>query len=228
MLLLIALAAAAYAGRRVILRSVGRCLIDTAGERPCDAIVIMNGNISTRPYRAAELYKRHNAPVLLARLADTEEVRLGVIPNVSDATRELLLRLGVDRADIELLRSDRWVAGTWAEAILLCARIRSRGWRRVAIVTDAFHTRRARWAFRKVMRDDNVEFFCVATPWSLKLADRWWQSEYGLVQVITEYIKFLHYRRLQRAAKRGAPPAESDLADMGEARGLVSGKDDRG
>lgn len=160
---------------------------------------------------------------MLARLADTEEVRLGVIPNISDATRELLVRLGVADADIKMLSPDRWVAGTWAEATVLCAHIRAEGYRKVAIVTDAFHTRRARWTFRKVMRSGDVEFFCVATGYSLGLMNRWWQSEYGLVQVFTEYVKFLHYRRIQRATRRGPPPAETDLPQTKETRQYISG-----
>ena len=221
--LLLALLLTLYSTRRLILRALARFLVVDDCRRPCDAIVLLNGNISTRTYRAVELYKRNRTPILMARLADTEEVRLGVIPNISDATRDLLSRLGVSEIDITVLSSDHWVAGTWAEAIILCAHIRARAYRTVAIVTDAFHTRRARWTLRKVMRDDNVEFFCAATPYSLGLTDQWWRSEYGVVNVIIEYIKFAHYQRMQHGVKRRPPPSETDLPPADETRRFVSG-----
>jgi uncharacterized SAM-binding protein YcdF (DUF218 family) len=216
-------AAGVYSARYWVLRKIGRFLVVDDDPVSCDAIVLLNGNLSTRAYRAVEVYNRYRAPILIARLADTEEVLLGVIPNISDATRELLIRRGVAAADIIVVTSNRWVAGTWAEAILLCARIRKSGYGAVTIVTDAFHTRRARWTFRKVMRDDKVEFACAATAYSLKLADQWWRSEYGLVQVFVEYIKFGHYRRLQHAAARRDPPAERDLPPLARTRREVTG-----
>lgn len=212
-----------YSARYWMLRKIGRFLVVDDGSPACDAIVLLNGNISTRTYRAIELYNERRAPILIARLADTEEVRIGVIPNITDATRDLLLRRGVAGDDIEVLTSERWVAGTWSEAILLCDRIRESGYRAVTIVTDAFHTRRARWTFRKVIRDEGVAFTCAATPYSLNLVDQWWRSEYGVVQVIVEYIKFVHYQRLQRAARRRGPPSMLDLPQAGQARREVSG-----
>lgn len=220
-------AAALYSARYWLLSKIGRFLVVNDNRTTCDAIVLLNGNISTRTYRAIKLYNEHRAPILIARLADTEEVRIGIIPNITDATRDLLLRRGVAGDDIHVLSSDRWVAGTWGEAILLCNRIRESGYRAVTIVTDAFHTRRARWTFRRLIRDQHVVFTCAATPYSLNLVDRWWQSEYGAVQVIVEYIKFVHYQRMQRAAKRRGPPSELDLPPAAQARREVTGSDTR-
>lgn len=207
-----------YSARHRLLRIPGRFLVVDDAPSACDAIVLLNGNISTRAYRAIELHNKTRAPILMARLADTEEVRLGVVPNITEATRTLLMRRGIADDDIQVLCSDRWIAGTWAEAILLCARIRDNGCRSVIIVTDAFHTRRARWTFRTIMRDDNVKFTCAATPYSLNLVDQWWRSEYGLVQVIIEYIKFVHYHRLRRAASVRGAPIELDLPPSEQTR----------
>ena len=212
--------AIAWLARRPLLRAVARFLVvhdETVGE--VDAIVLMNGNISTRPYLAAEIYRRRRAPILLARLADTEEVRLGVIPNVSEATVVLLGKLGVDPADIELLGAQGWVSGTWNEALLHRDRIRERGWRRFVVVTDAFHTRRARWAFRQLMPDDDVSLYCAATRFSRDLAERWWASEYALVQVVVEYLKFAHYRR----ARRYFPVDAADLPSAAAVRRMARG-----
>lgn len=214
-----------YSARRRVLRTTARFLVVDDAAASCDAIVLLNGNISTRAYRAVDLHRRTGAPILMARLADTEEVRIGVLPNITDATRELLLRRGVPADSVQVMSSDRWIAGTWAEAMLLAERIRAARWPEVAIVTDAFHTRRARWTFRTVMRGEPVVFTCAATPFSLGLIDRWWRSEYGVVQVIVEYIKLIYYRLAYRKAWRRGPPSVQDLPSADTARRQVAGDD---
>jgi len=216
---------ALYFARRRILRKTARFLVVDDAAASCDAIVLLNGNISTRAYRAVDLHRRTGAPILMARLADTEEVRIGVLPNITDATRELLLRRGVPAGSVQVMSSDRWIAGTWAEAMLLAEQIRDRGWREVVIVTDAFHTRRARWTFRTVMKGEPVVFTCAATPFSVKLIDGWWRSEYGVVHVIIEYIKLIYYRFAYGKASRRGPPSVQDLPPVDMARRQVAGDD---
>ena len=241
MLTLLLAAALLWLARRPLLRAVGGFLIANAGEAAGgDLIILLNGGLSTRPFLAARLCRTgppgapeltespeltEPRPIVLARLADTQEVRMGVIPNISESTRDLLIKSGVPAARVHLLTSDRWIAGTWYEAILICAFMRANGYRRGLIVTDAFHTRRARWAFRKVMGDDRVSFECAATPFSLNMAGRWWCSEYAVIQEFQEYIKFLYYQwRWQwRGRSAGQRPREADLLLADEVRPLVCG-----
>ena len=211
-----------YLLRQSLLRRVGSFLISEEPEvETYDAIIIMNGNISTRPFRAAELYKQRPAPIIIARLADTEEVRMGVIPNISEATRSLLEKLGIPSQDIHLLNSERWVSGTWGEAIMLCKCIRENGYKNITIVTDAFHTRRAAWTFRKIMQNNDVQFSCHITHYSKNLESQWWRSEFGLIQVINEYLKFIHYRRLAKTIRPNISPTESELPMADEVRAQI-------
>jgi uncharacterized SAM-binding protein YcdF (DUF218 family) len=210
-----------YIYRHRILRAAGRPLVSSDEPRePHDVIVLLNGNLSTRPYLAAATYRKRSTPILIARLADTEEVRLGVIPNVSDATKTLLERLGVQGKDILLLRGEGWVAGTWNEAILHLAYVREAGFTRVLVVTDAFHTRRALWTFRRLLRDEPISVCCAATPYSLNLVDRWWQSQYGLIQVVVEYLKFFHYWR----SRNVFPTSLTAMPSAREVRSIVHGE----
>ncbi len=225
-LIVICIVVAIYLFRAHILRPIASFLISNipAHQKP-DAIVLMNGNISTRPFLVAELYKKFRAPILIARLADTQEVRMGVIPNISESTRELLIRLDVPAQDIHLLSTTRWVAGTWNEAILLCDTIRENNWQKINIVTDAFHSRRACWAFRKVMKNETVDFRCSSTRFTLDVANQWWRSEYGVCQLVVEYLKFAHYLRLARAAKH-TMPNQSDLPQADDIRPVIHGQSD--
>ncbi|MFT5116077.1 MAG: uncharacterized SAM-binding protein YcdF (DUF218 family) [Parasphingorhabdus sp.] len=222
--LLLLLATLIFFARKIILSRIGNFLLINNTRAPdFDAMVVMNGNISTRVFYAAELYKKHPVPILIARLADTREVRMGIIPNISEASCKLLLKLGVTDDDIKLVDSERWISGTWGEAILLGGFIRAQNYTSICIVTDAFHSRRALWTFKKVIARDDIDIFCVATPYSRKLIKHWWRSQYGLVQVVVEYLKFVHYQRLARSLKKNPSVDETDLPMAREVWRLVSG-----
>ena len=223
---LILLAALTWLLRHPILRRIGGFLVSSEGNaEQSDVLILMNGNISTRSFLAADLYQDTRNPIVFARLADTQEVRMGVIPNISAATRELLIKTGVPEDHIHLLKSDRWVASTWEEAILVCNFMQINGYRRGLIITDAFHTRRARWIFRKLKPNDEYSFECVATPFSKKLSTYWWCSEYAMIQVFQEYVKFLHYQWRWYFANRHRRPVESDLPLADDIRPQVIGRD---
>ena len=227
-LMLILIVVLAWLLRRPILRRVGSFLVTSEGNpEVADVIVLMNGNISTRPFLASDLCKKAGLPIVFARLADTQEVRMGVIPNISAATRELLIESGVPEDHVHLLDSDRWVASTWEEALLVCDFMEKNGYRHGMIVSDAFHTRRARWIFRKLMPDDEYSFECVATPFSKKLSGHWWCSEYAMIQVFQEYVKFLHYQWRWHFANRQRRPVVSDLPLADDIRPLVIGKNSK-
>lgn len=214
-----------YAWRVPLLRRVGGLLVVEDPTDALDAVVLLNGGMSTRPYRARDLYREQRVPVLLARLADTEEIRLGVIPNISDATAELLRRLGVAPEHLCVASTGKWVAGTRDEAVVLCALIRERGYHRVALVTDAFHTRRARRIFRDVANDPSLEFLAVSSRFTAAVKDGWWRSQYGFVQVFTEYLKFVHYFYTIWWHRASLPATESDLPPADPVRRMVAGVD---
>ena len=213
-----------YLFRRTLLRAVaGFLVVSPEAPQPCDAVVLMNGNISTRPYRAAELARENDCPVYLARLADTQEVRMGIIPNISEATQRLLIELGVPESQVRLVKSERWIGGTWDEALLLCPLLKADGHLRVSIVSDAFHTRRARWTFSKMASNPEMSFNTVSSRYSEGIRSAWWVSEYGLVQLVVEYLKLGHYAiRFLKAGKN--LPRESDLPMAREVRPIVSGR----
>ncbi len=203
-----------FALRRYWLRLIASGLVSADGENAnCDALVVMNGNISTRPYRAYELYQQNPVPILIARLADTQEVQLGVIPNYSQATADLLIMLGVAKQHVCVIETDRWVAGTWSEAVVLCERIRQQKYQDVCIVTDVFHSKRALRMFANVMASDGVTFVTASSRYSQNLRAQWWCSEYGIVQVVVEYLKTLHYWRLRHFGSRPMRASELPLAE---------------
>jgi uncharacterized SAM-binding protein YcdF (DUF218 family) len=63
----------------------------------------------------------------------------------------------------------------------------------VAIVTDDYHTRRARRAFRKVLGDRARQLRFAATPVDGVAADNWWQTPAGFRTYVGETFKAGYY-----------------------------------
>jgi uncharacterized SAM-binding protein YcdF (DUF218 family) len=67
-------------------------------------------------------------------------------------------------------------AGTWGEALAVTTAARARGWRRLTLVTSAYHTRRALWTFRKAAGGCCEVGVRWAAGYSGLRPSRWWRS----------------------------------------------------
>ena len=67
------------------------------------------------------------------------------------------------------------------------------GWKRVIIVTDEYHTRRAFLAFEKVFKDSSIEVEVSGAGNEIFDQSNWWRSDYGILAYISETIKFPVY-----------------------------------
>jgi uncharacterized SAM-binding protein YcdF (DUF218 family) len=68
---------------------------------------------------------------------------------------------------------------------------------RVTVVTGFYHTRRARWGFRRFFGHTSDRIACVSAPVEDSDRMRWWKYESGFLQISGEYVKlflyWLHY-----------------------------------
>jgi uncharacterized SAM-binding protein YcdF (DUF218 family) len=60
--------------------------------------------------------------------------------------------------------------------------------KRIIVVTDPFHTRRARWLFNRAAPE--LEVIPVAANPSWFDPDHWWATDIGIIVVAQEYVKF--------------------------------------
>ena len=65
--------------------------------------------------------------------------------------------------------------------------------KRLMIVTEGPHTRRARWIFQRVLADRPVEIVMVSAPADEFDNENWWRSEAGFLFVVSEYFKLFYY-----------------------------------
>ena len=90
---------------------------------------------------------------------------------------------------------DSPVTSTYSEVMRLKAWIAGRGEpiRSVAVVSDPYHMRRARWTYRHILGDE-VEVRMAPIPFELSpYKRRWWADSESRRMVKEEYVKLVYY-----------------------------------
>lgn len=192
-LVLVALLLLAYGFRRTLLVSAGKLWIVDEPAAPSDAVVVLGGGAQTRPFAAAELVRqRITTNVLLADVRPTPSDQLGVTTRESDASRAVLLKMGVPASSIQGIGTN--VSSTLDEARAVRAWAVEHHPKVVIIPTDLFHTRRVNWLMEKQLHDLQVEVRVVALDTHEYNRTNWWQHEQGVVAFQNEVLKYLLYR----------------------------------
>ncbi len=160
-----------------------------------DAVVLLNGGANTRPFVAAALVRGRWAPRLLFSTLEYDRVvsRPGDFPTSREINLRILDHCRVPRRDIEVL--DGWASTTFDEAKAVAAYLNTHvEVRRLLVVTDWPHTRRADWIFRHVFAArPSVDIRMVSAPMDEFQSDNWWRSELGFIFVLSEYLKLFFY-----------------------------------
>jgi uncharacterized SAM-binding protein YcdF (DUF218 family) len=178
-----------------ILTAYARWLIVIDPVTRADAVVALSGDEGERLQAAINLYRQGKAGCLL--LVGPEIPLLKVYTDEDsltqgEAKRRIAVRKGVppDSAIVSL-----GATSTWGEAQTTLAEARGRGWRSITVVTDPFHTRRARATFRKAFRGQPVRIAMYHAPLehSSYNPQRWWTRERDLMAVLNETGKMIFY-----------------------------------
>ena len=169
------------------------CWLDV-GERPrsADYVMVLAGDSDTRPFVAAALVKAKLAPkVLVPRIKLSPSVVAGIRPPIHETNRQVLLRRGVPPGDIMII--DGEAESTYDEARELASFLESSPNARVVVVTNHYHTRRARWVFARVLGDRVKRTSFVSAPTDDFQLESWWQVKAGFVAILGEYLKLTYY-----------------------------------
>ncbi len=166
----------------------------TDSVQPADLIFVLNGEIETRPFHAVDLFKQELAPhILIARVEDSLPVEMELWPNETDVAVKIMRELDVPATDITVLTPAGGVSSTYEEAVSLRQYAEQHAIQRVILTTSAFHTRRARWIFKKELADLAIDLKVSAAPHPKFDKSNWWTIEEGLIYFTNEYIKLLYY-----------------------------------
>jgi uncharacterized SAM-binding protein YcdF (DUF218 family) len=181
-----------YVFRAPLLTGVANVWIVNDVPKKADALVVLGGGVQYRPFAAARLYKKGFAAKVLIM-----DVKLGATDNIGltqpqkDLTRGVLLKQGVPEHAIEAV--GRAVSNTSEESLAVRDWAMQHAAKSLIIVTENFHTRRARWIFRKRFKGTGADIQVVAIEPAEYLAQTWWHSEEGMLAFQNEIIKSLYY-----------------------------------
>jgi uncharacterized SAM-binding protein YcdF (DUF218 family) len=180
----------AFLTRSWWLPAVARFLDVTQPPEKVDAVLVLGGRVTARPFVGAALVKRGYAErVLLAALKPPYKAKEGFAIAEHEIARKVLLNRGVRPEQIEILPGE--ANSTEDEAIALARYLDQHPQARIAVVTDDHHTRRARLLIARAVGDRISQVIFVAAPTEEYDTDNWWQSEQGTAAYTTEYLKLI-------------------------------------
>jgi uncharacterized SAM-binding protein YcdF (DUF218 family) len=157
-----------------------------------DYVLVLGGDAETRPFAAAALVKAGLAQqVLLTKTIELPETEDQATLHERDVMQKVLKKRGVPEDRINVLPGE--VTSTFDEARTLAAFLREHPESSVAIVTNGFHTRRARWIFRRQLPDAADRLHFLSVPRDGVDEATWWQTDAGLALYLGEYCKFAYY-----------------------------------
>ena len=180
-----------WAGRAWILTSMGEWLDVGVSPQCADYVMILMGDENTRPFAAAALVQTGWARQALASqgkklpgMADDDEL-CG-----NEIFRRVMREQGVPPEKFITLPGA--ATTTFDEAQALAAFLESHSDASVLIVTNHYHTRRARWIFSRVL-PSSVTVSMISVPSDGFELREWWKNENGWLTVISEYFKLVFY-----------------------------------
>jgi uncharacterized SAM-binding protein YcdF (DUF218 family) len=176
-----------------ILQGTARAWVVSDTIVPADAIAVLGGGLETRPFAAADLYKKRMArQILISAVRPSPAEKLDIVPSHVELNRAVLLKLGVPPEAIVSFGTG--VSSTYEEARALAEWAKINGIKSIIVPTEIFSSRRVRWILDKELSPLGVHVEVQALPPLDYDIDDWWRHEAGVIGFQNEVIKYLYYR----------------------------------
>jgi uncharacterized SAM-binding protein YcdF (DUF218 family) len=176
-----------------ILQATARAWVVSDAIAPADAIVVLGGGLETRPFAAADLYKKGMArQILISAVKPSPAEKLDIVPSHVEQNRAVLLKLAVPPEAIVSFGTD--VSSTYEEARALAEWAKTNGIKSIVVPTEIFSSRRVRWILNKELSPLGARAEVQALQPLDYDIDDWWQHEAGVIGFQNEVIKYLYYR----------------------------------
>jgi len=181
-----------YFFRRPVMRAAGNYLICEDEIQQAEAIFVLSGGPADRAAEAARLLKKGWAAEVVCTgesVPSLFEV-IGDSTDEADLSRMALEQEGVPKSQITVVHEG---TSTREESQIIAAYCKSRGWKKIIVLSDKFHTNRIDYAFRKMFEEAGIEMILRGSPSTAYKEENWWASETGMLMVNNEYVKLFYY-----------------------------------
>ncbi len=177
----VVLCAFLYLVRRPILRFVGESWIVEDADSKADALIVLSDDnfYADRATRAAELFREGKAPIVVA-----SGRRLRPMAGIAELMEHDLVERGVPKDKIVRLAHD--ADNTQEEAEALTKLAAQRKWHSVIVVTSNYHTRRARYIFRRVF-PQGIEVRVASAHDGDFDSQHWWEKRKSVKRLTREF-----------------------------------------
>ena len=175
---------------------LGRIIVAVDPIQRADAVYILGGSRVSRALEGRRLYHEGYAPLIVLSPGghDPEEITLerqGIhVPNDADVAREVLTKLGVP-SDVIVILPGR-IDNTAQEVDAIAPLAAARQWTRLIVITDKASTRRAGFAFRRVL-GPRVAIIAACTRDDAYDPNRWWAARSSFRLTFYEAPKLFAY-----------------------------------
>ena len=192
-----------YLARHPLLRLAGGWWVVSDPLQHADVIVVLGDDdyAGDRAAHAAELFQAGWAPQVVA-----SGRMLRPYAGVADLIARDLQAKGVPAAAVVTFAHH--ADSTRSEAEALRDLVAQRHWHRILLVTSNYHTRRARYIFRKVFPSD-VPIMVSSAPDSGYDPNSWWRNRSGLKAFFSESVSYCYAMWELRGVQPAARPSAS-------------------
>jgi len=181
-----------YASRDRVFFAAAHFLDVSETPAATDYVMVLGGNVQTRPFVAAELLNAGLArKAVVATILCSGDNLGGTLPTEQEVIRSVLVHEGVSPDAVVILPNP--CASTFDEACALAEFLEPKPGSTVTVVTSCQHTRRTRWIFRRVLGQRAPHVHFVGVPLDGFDETNWWQFESGLSTYLSEYAKLAFY-----------------------------------
>jgi uncharacterized SAM-binding protein YcdF (DUF218 family) len=184
--LLLALAVLIVGGY-LLLRAAGAYLIYADELEPANVIVVLSGGTESRMNEALNLYKENYGKIIV--LTETGEQTEGYEYLNSFDMRVQLMNNGIPSGNI--LITDLTVNTTLDEAVAVRELMQNRQYNSAIVVTDPYHTRRAKLIFNQVFDGTGIQVMVRPVRSSWYNSRTWFTSVKGWQFTLLEYAKLI-------------------------------------
>jgi len=169
-----------YLVRRPVLRFLAESWIVEDPLDKADVLIVLSGDnfYGDRATRAAELFREGKAPMVVA-----SGKRLRPNAGVAELMEHNLVERGVPKDKI--LRFAHDADNTKEEAEALVPLAKTKKWRKAIIVTSNYHTRRARYIFRRIFPQD-IEVSVASARDGDFDPEHWWEKRKSTKEFVHE------------------------------------------